>query len=432
MNMPSRIGRNVLFVLASLLILAPPALADISSVSVAVSPSTVNTNAQYTLSFTTGSSGALNTSDSIIAVFPANTTLDNFPGGAGGQVTVNGTTATASAAGQTLTISVPRSDIGNNTSVTVIITTGTDNLVNPSIAGSSYRVTMSTSVEPSGVNSSTYTITLSGTAVNIDSVTPNPNTIGNYASYDIQFDLAADGDLWGYASTITIVFPSDTLVQNGAISGITIEGVAAASATGTAASRTIVITPSTSIAGGTGNRNIIIPSTALRNPTSVNTYTLTVATSAQPAGTSPTYSIGLSGTAINVDSATPSPNTIANLSSYDIQFDIGANGGLAAHASTITIVFPSDTRVQNGAIAGVTIDGVAAGSATGTAASRTIVVTRPRTLPRHHEHQRSHSRLRAAQSHERRQLQLDRGHQRPEPGHQPQLHHHHVRNQRGH
>ncbi len=205
---------------------------------------------------------------------------------------------------------------------------------------------------------------------------PDPATIGNPAEYDIQFDLASDGGLFGCNSTITIVFPNDTVVQNGAIAGVTVDGVAAASATGTAASRTIVVTPAQSLNGGTSNVNVVIPAASLRNPTSVSsTYTLTVDTSVQNQGISPTYSIGTSSTPVTAGTVTPNPNTVGNPSQYTVRFNTATDGALVANTSTITIVFPSNTAVQNGAIGGITVQGSAAFSATGNSGTRTIQVT---------------------------------------------------------
>ncbi|MEW6516141.1 MAG: hypothetical protein AB1439_04465 [candidate division FCPU426 bacterium] len=371
-----KIGRYVFFAMASLLILSAPALADISGVTASPAPSTVNTNAQYTLGFTTGATGALTTSDTINITFLANTTVPaNFPGGAGGQVTVNGTTATATGSGQTLTITVPRDDIGNSTPVTVVITTGAANLVNPSIPGTTYQVTMSTSVESAGVTSGNYTISASGTALSVGSVTVTPSTIGNTATCSINATLGADGALWGGNSQIVITFPAGTGVYNGTITGVTVNGTAATSATGNPSARTITIVPQQNIANGAGIA-ISIPASAYRNPTSTGSVNLTAYTSAQTStGTSSAYSITTSGTAVTVGTVTPSPNTIGNIAQYSIDFNTASDGALVGGVSTITVTFPVGTTVTDGAIAGVTVEGVAATSAIGTSASRTVVIT---------------------------------------------------------
>jgi hypothetical protein len=243
---------------------------------------------------------------------------------------------------------------------------------NPTTAAN-YTLTVSTSPQPVGT-SPAYPIGQSSTLVNVTAVVPNPTTIGNQAQYTIDFNTASDGALLGTVSQIIVTFPSDTVVQNGALAGVTVEGVAASSATGDSGARTVTIVPSQNIAGGSVSVTLLIPSTVLRNPTTVNTYNLSVATSVQPAGNR-SYSIGQSAVAVAVSSVTPNPATIGNPAQYNIQFTTSSDGALLAGRSTITIVFPADTAVFNGPISGITVNTVAPASATGTAASRTIQMT---------------------------------------------------------
>jgi len=371
-----KVAWSLLVSSALLLLSIPPLQADVSSVSVALGTSTVNTPSTYTITFTTGSAGALTaaSNDTIIITFPQNTSVPASIA-AGSQITVNGNniTAAATGTGQTLTIITPV-DIGNNTVVTVIINTGVSSLVNPSIPASTYTIDVSTSVETNPVLSSTYSITASTTTLNVGTVTPNPDTIGNPASYTIALTLSSDGALWGGNSQIVITFPDDTQVADGTITGVTVDSQAASSATGNQAARTITIVPSQDLANNYAF-NIVIPSSAVRNPTTVSaTYTLTVSTSAQPAGTSPTYNIGLSSTNVNITSVTPSPNTIGNAASYTIDFDTSADGALIGGTSQIIVTFPNDTLVTSGAITGVTVEGTAASSATGDSVARTVTI----------------------------------------------------------
>ncbi len=356
----------------ALLSLAATARANISNVSASLSVSTVNTPAQYTLGFTTGSAGALTTSDTIVAVLTANTAVPaSFPGGASAQITVNGNTASATGAGQTLTIAVP-APIGASTAVTVVITTGSANLVNPSIPAS-YTVTMRTSVEGIPVLSNTYSITASSTPLQINSVAVTPNTVGNQSQVTTGITLGSAGALWGGNSQIVFIFPVDTLVTNGAFGGVLVAG-AASLATGNTGARTITTTPALHQANG-NSFNIVIPTSAHRNPTTTGSaYTLTVDTSAQPPGTSPNYSIGISASTVNVDIVIPNPTTIGNQAQYNVQFDLSSDGALVGGVSQIIITFPSDTIVSSGALAGVTVEGVGASSATGNSGARQVTV----------------------------------------------------------
>ncbi len=283
-------------------------------VSVTPNPTTIGNYAQYTIDFSISSDGALVGGSSTITVaFPAGTVV---AGGAIANVTVESlaaTSATGDAGARTITITPQQSFSGGTANITIVIPSTGSAVRNPTTAAN-YTLTVTTSVQPAGT-SPAYAINTSGTAVVVASAAASPNTIGNIAQYTIDFNTAANGALVGGVSTITVTFPAGTAVANGAIANVTVEGTGASSATGNSGSRTITITPAQDIAASTSNVTIFIPSTgsALRNPLTANNYTLTVATSVQPtAGTSPTYSIGLSGTSVNVAPVSTTPATIGN------------------------------------------------------------------------------------------------------------------------
>jgi hypothetical protein len=214
----------------------------------------------------------------------------------------------------------------------------------------------------------------SSTPVNITSVSVSPNTIGNQAQYTIDIDIASDGALIGGSDTITVIFPADTLVADGGISGVTVEGVGAASAIGSSSSYLIVITPTQSLANDTLAVTLTIPSWAVRNPTLPMSTTLSVLTSVQPAGSSPSYTITTSSTSVAITSVTPNPVTVGLQAQYTINFNTSSDGALLGGISQIVINFPVDTVITNGALSGVVVEGWAAASATGSSALRRITI----------------------------------------------------------
>ncbi|MCK5241090.1 hypothetical protein KAR34_01440, partial [bacterium] len=210
------------------------AFADVSGVSASLGTTTVNTAAQYTVTFTTGASGALSSgsSDTIVITFPTNTTVLASVS-AGSDITVNGTNISTAAAGsgQNLTINTPV-DIGNSTGVTVIISSSA-NVINPSTPGSSYTINVHTSVEGTEVASGSYAITASITELSVGSVTVTPDTIGNYGQYSFQITIAADGALLGGSGQISVTFPGGTNVPAAYASGdITVDGNNVSTASG--------------------------------------------------------------------------------------------------------------------------------------------------------------------------------------------------------
>ncbi len=352
------------------------ATADVDSVSVSLGNSTVNTNSSYTISFNTGSSGALskNSNDTIVITFPDNTIVPSTII-AGSQIKVNNTniTTNASGSGQTLTITTPV-NVNDSSSVTVVINTGTSNLRNPSIPGT-YSVQLHTSTEANDVSSSGYNINASSTALNVGSLTLGTNTIGNSTTASFTIFLGSAGALWGQHSQIVITFPSDTLVQNGTISStVSVSGTSAYSAVGNSSLRTITIVPDQNI-NNSGIATISLPKVAIRNPTTTgSSYTLAISTSAQSAGTSSTYTITTSAFPVGIGGVTPSPSVIGQASQYTIDFSTGNSGALVGAVSTITIAFDSTYTITNGNLSGVTVEGVAATSATGSSSGHSITV----------------------------------------------------------
>ena len=349
--------------------------ADISGVTAALGTNTVNTASLYTVTFTTGSSGALSAAanDTIIITFPENTAVPAAIS-AGSLIAINGTDITTAAAGsgQALTITTPV-DILDDSPVTVIINSGAL-LINPSLPGT-YTLDVHTSVEGTDVSSGNYSILSSATVLNVGTVVPNPSTLGNYADYTISVTLSSDGAIWGGNSGIIVNFPADTEVPTGALSvtGITVDGTTVDSAIG--AGQQITLIPNQNI-NGSASFDIIFPaSLQIRNPTSSgSTYTLDVSTSAQPAGTSSNYSITRSSTSLNVGSITPIPSTIGNYANYTIVFTTSPDGVLLGGTSQIQIVFPADTIVPNGALTNVTVNGTSAFSANGNTALRLVLI----------------------------------------------------------
>ncbi|MCK5242995.1 T9SS type A sorting domain-containing protein [bacterium] len=364
-----------IFLFLSFIIPITPLRADISGVTAVLGTNTVNTASTYTLTFTTGGSGALSAAanDTIIITFPQNT---NVPANInpGSQVTVNGSDITTAAAGsgQVLTITTPV-DILDSTFVTVIITTGAQ-LINPSLPGTTYTLDVHTSIEGTDVSSGNYTILASSTTLNVGTVVPNPATLGNYAEYTISVTLSSDGAIWGGNSEIIVGFPVGTDVPSGGLSvtGITVDGTTVDSAIG--AGQQITLIPNQDINGSSSFDNVFPVSLQIRNPTSTGIYTLDVSTSAQPAGTSSNYNISLSSTTVNVTGVTPNPATIGNYANYTILFITSADGALTGGSSEILIVFPADTMVPNGALTNVTVNGTSVSSANGTTATRLVTI----------------------------------------------------------
>ncbi|MEW6516512.1 MAG: hypothetical protein AB1439_06390 [candidate division FCPU426 bacterium] len=289
---------------------APAAWASTTPVnvtSVVVSPATIGNPAQYAIDIDIAADGELTGGVHIISVvFPYDTLVSS---GSISGITVEGTAAASAignAASYQIDITPTQTLAGGTTAVTLLIPAAA--IRNPTTTGL-YSLMVLTSIQPAGT-SPNYSIGVSSTSVNISSVTPSPNYVNTQAQYTIGFNTSADGALLGGVSQIVITFPSDSVVLNGTISGLTVNGTVAASASGNSSLRRITIIPTQTLAGST-SVTLIIPSAGVRNPTIPSTYTLTISTTVQPAGTSPAYDIYPLPTATFTPTRTVTPTSTA-------------------------------------------------------------------------------------------------------------------------
>jgi len=115
------------------------------------------------------------------------------------------------------------------------------------------------------------------------------------------------------------------------------------------------------------------------NPQTAGFYTLDLSTSKEAViVASNPYEI-TSSAPLTSATLTPTSSIAGNASGYRLQFALGSAGALTASSGTFTIVFPNDTAVPEGLIYGTTVQGVPA-AAIGTAATRTIQVETPVSL----------------------------------------------------
>lgn len=181
--------------LASTLLTATPAFADVSSAAVTVSPTTISAVGNYTITFHLNTSLAnSNSTGNITIVFPSDTTTSNAS--LAGNVTIQATAGFGTAISETT--------VGNNASAvtvasnlrTVTIRLGElpnaigedatvrirflNAITNPSAAGN-YTLTVATGNETTAVTSAEYTITL-------PSISPLPGTVtGKNAAGNILY-----------------------------------------------------------------------------------------------------------------------------------------------------------------------------------------------------------------------------------------------------
>lgn len=218
--------------------------------------------------------------------------------------------------------------------------------------------------------------------VTVNSVTVNPTTTGLAAAYTVGITLGSSGDLSGGSGTITVTWPSNTTVPATiASSAITVNGTPASSVATNTTGRFAVVTVPANLAA---NANVTLEVTAaagIINPSTADTYTLQVKTSAQPVqATSPAYNLQ-DPVPVAVGNITAQPDTVSQVASYQIPLILGSQGALTGGSGTVTITWPAGTSVPASiATTDVTVNGVSAASITTTPTARRAVVTVPNSL----------------------------------------------------
>jgi flagellar hook assembly protein FlgD len=369
---------------------------SLSISSVTPNPSVQNAAAGYSVSFTTGSLGALAAGDSIRLVFPANTFLPAAVSKSDFAVNGSNPDFNPGVDVDTLTIRVP-SAIGDLTAVTVLINQAAG-ILNPTLIGS-YTLKVITSAETGPFTSPSYNITQTSTTVSTADVSPSPVTPGADADYAIAFNVGSRGRLLAGTSTVTITFNAQTTVSTTVseydASSITVDGSSMAIPTGniSISSKAVTFTVpagvsvdnndgvSVTLAGAGAN-------TPIQNPGSTGSYTLQVKTSVETSNiTSNSFTI-TSASAVTGIMADINPAEVNAESADTVSFRI--QNTLTAPGATITITFPSNTlvpatmststvRIANDGSDPATFGNVAGISTN--SSTRTVTITIPSTIP---------------------------------------------------
>ncbi|MBX7150246.1 hypothetical protein K1X84_01300 [bacterium] len=316
----------------------------VSQPAVTPNPSVENLSAAYTVAFNVGSGGLLTTGVSTITIgFPTATGIPN--GGLSG-VTVNGTTANASANNDTVVIIAPL-NVSNNEAVSVVFSLGTG-LSNPT--SGTYNLSVKTSSENTYVSSANYTIS-SSNSLSVTAVTLSPTVVNAQAQYSLDFVTSSTGSLTANTDSIVFIFQpnaflpalivnSNITITSGGFSDIA-AGIAIQKSN-SADDDTLFIKTPISI-GNSSSVTLNIASTAgILNPSVLGNYYLRLMTSKDRTPVSSSaYAVTNTSTTVSQSIVTPTLTTASAKSPYRIDFNLGANGRLNPGTSTITLTFAS-------------------------------------------------------------------------------------------
>jgi len=223
---------------------------------------------------------------------------------------------------------------------------------------------------------------VSAAPVTIGAVIVNSNQVNANAAYTIPLTLSAGGGLMAGSGIIDLIFPDNTLTPASlAANAISVNGAPCTNVTVDAAARQLTITTPMNLSHNQSFAVEISASAGLLNPALAGVYQLNASTSSQPAAaTSPDYEIVAATSAVTPATVSLSASEPDSCANYSIAFNLGANGRMLPGASAFTITFNAETKLANGVLAGVLVNGVAAG-ATADNTSQTVNITLPASVP---------------------------------------------------
>ncbi|MBN2710734.1 MAG: hypothetical protein JXR46_16935, partial [Calditrichaceae bacterium] len=319
---------------------------NVSKAAVTPDPSVAGEQAKYTIGFNLGLAGALTAGEStILLAFPP---LTGVPNGTINGVTVNGTSASASALNDTVYITTPV-NIDNYGSVSLVFSSGAG-IVNPSV-DSSYTLGVSTSSEPNFITSDPYSISPAG-QLSITAISTKPDTVNEGGAFSFNFRTGSSGALTANNDTVFVIFPQNTYMPlNMSSNNVSLSSGGFSS---NAASITVfkanpsdddtvaIVTP-INISSSADVTLEFIEAAGYLNPSIAGNYTLGLKTSQdQTVVQSNPYAVVNTVSQISQALVTPTSNSTSAATSYTINFNLGHLGRLVPGLSTITLEFNSN------------------------------------------------------------------------------------------
>jgi hypothetical protein len=321
-------------------------ISTVTAAAVTPNPSVEGFAAAYTIGFDVGTGGFLTAGMSTItAVFPSDTYV---PNGTLSGVTVNSTSASATANNNTVIITSPV-NVDNNGSVQLNFTIGAG-LINPTTAGSDYTLEIYTSSENTPVNSDSYSISLAN-QLSISAITTKPDTVNESGAFQFEFVTGSGGSLTANIDTIVVIFEQNTFLPSSiSTSNVTVSsGGFSDNATSVVVKKSntadddsvLVVTPIN--IGAPASVTLTLSSGAgYLNPSVAGNYTIKLLTSKEPTAVeSNPFSVFNTLTTVSQANVTPGNNSTGATTSYNINFNLGDLGRLKSGESTITLTFNS-------------------------------------------------------------------------------------------
>ncbi|MCA0446568.1 MAG: hypothetical protein LCH54_10105 [Bacteroidetes bacterium] len=352
---------------------------QISGVSVTPNPSTVNTTAAYSFSFTNANETTLKGArDTVYVTFPAGTTIPaSIPNDA---VKVNGISAySVSKSGQTVYVVIP-GDIAASASVTVNFSVDAGIISNTTLTSQNATVKVSATTTP---QNAAFTLTALTT---ISTPTVTPSTLIK-SSTDVQYTISfSTNNALSTSDSIVVVFPTGMLPNNSTAqtryTSVKVNGSYLTLGTQLKVygdNTTLALKTPVAVSGNTTTTLILETGFGITNPASANSYTLDARTT-QDVTPVTSNSFTITNSTVTGVTVSVSPSTISTTGDYTFAFTTGAGGALSGGSGKIYLIFPYETTLPASIAPGnVTINSVAASavqvSKVNTTNQDTVIVT---------------------------------------------------------
>jgi hypothetical protein len=336
----------------------------VSSADVVADPPVINKNAEYTIQFTLGETGAITgNNDSLYIGFNGDDYTTPAANLAPSSIKVNGqycTTYSIVNAAPALPGNVDNVpgwnlyrwiqiqspvSIDKSSQVTIEFLQSAG-IVNPADSGN-YTCIVWTNKEPIAIESYQYTIGDAVQNLEVPTTHPNPKTTGSFAEYLIEFDLGVDlsSQLYANTSSISVEFPAGTTVPSyinpanikigfGAVCNPTFSSVPPIAIE----DNTVTFRVPIDIPAGEHVCVKFEKGAQIANPQDPGSYQLKLKTSSQPISAISNYYSILSTSSIPRVSAEP-PAINAKNTAYEIRFNTGINGNMLQDTEDIVIIF---------------------------------------------------------------------------------------------
>ena len=311
-----------------------------SHLSVAVASTAVSATTDWTIGFTTSSTGALPyPGSSVTLVLPAGTTFGSFDGGSVTDTTTGNSLGgdCENTSGTTVTCNL---NGGNTASAGDVLAVALEDVTNPTATGSA-NTTVSTSADTKTV---TKAVTFTSTQhVSNVSVVPASTAVSATTDWTIGFTTSSTGALPYPGSSVTLVLPAGTTF--GSFDGGSVTDTTTGNSLGGDCENTSGTTVTCNLNGGNTASAGDVLAVALEdvtNPTATGSANTTVSTSADtlPASAAFTVTAAKAVSGLSVTTGSTAANATTN---WTIGFTTSSTGALPYPGSVVTLKLATGT-----------------------------------------------------------------------------------------